>query len=458
MKKAHALIRLTEKLVGTPQMMEAASFERVAAFLESRNEGMIEMALNNKAMSSERQVTYNADTKVGIVELQGPLSYVHYEAMCGDSPTSYQGLVADFDTLLQQGAKTIVLDTDSPGGEAYGVFETARTLRRMADEHGARVITYVDGMAASAAYALASMSDEIVMNPSAEVGSIGVVVRLRNVNKAMKKAGVEDTYVYAGDSKIPFDSEGEFAKEFLEDLQTKVNVLYGDFVSHVAQMRGIEASAVQGTQAKTFLADKALELGLADKVMEVEEFYSYLSTVASGETNHKMLTARFLSKNKHEENAKMQELEQLKASFTALTEEKTTMEASIAEMADLMAAKDAELESVKSTLAQYQAQAEEAAKAAEEARLEAEHQAAQAKLEARKAKLTGVVAADEAEALMASLDSLDDVAFNLVVASLDKKAKAVENSDLFKELGVAEQGDEDTLSATAKILQAQYKK
>lgn len=458
MKKAHALIRLTEKLVGTPQMMEATSFDKVASFLESRNEGILEMALENKAKLSERQVTFNADTKVGIVELKGPLTYVHYEGVCGESPTSYQSLIADFETLLTQGAKTIVLDTDSPGGEAYGVFETARTLRKMADEHGAKILTYVDGMAASAAYALASVSDEIVMNPSAEVGSIGVVVRLRNVNQAMKKAGIEDTYVYAGDSKIPFDSEGKFAKEFLEDLQEKVNVLYGDFISHVAQMRGIDAGAVKGTQAKTFLADKALALGLADKVMEVEEFYSYLSTVASGETNSHMLTARFLSKNKQEETAKMQELEQLQASMEALTETNTALEAKVAEMADLLAAKEAEMASIQETLAQFQAQAEEAAKAAEEARLEAERQAAQAKLDARKAKLSGVVAADEVEALMASLDSLEDASFDLVVASLGKQAKAVENSNLFKEMGVAEQGDEDTLSETAKILQAQYKK
>lgn len=210
-------------------------------------------------------------------------------------------IIADVESLISSGAKTIVFDTDSPGGEAYGVFESAKRIRTMADQAGVKVITYVDGMAASAAYALASISDEIIMNPSAEVGSIGVVVRLRNTNKAMKTMGVEDTYVFAGKSKIPFNAEGDFAEEFLSDLQEKVNVLYGEFTSHVAQMRGMTAEAVTNTEAKTFLADKAIQLGLADKAMEVEEFYSYLSTVASGETNSKMLTARFLNKSKQED-------------------------------------------------------------------------------------------------------------------------------------------------------------
>lgn len=450
MIKSHSLVRLADKVVGSPQMMEAAAFDRVAAFFDTRNSENFQMALDNKAKNSERQLTYNSDTKVGIVELQGPLTYLHYQPMCGEAPTSYQSLLADFETLLEQGAKTIVLDTDSPGGEAYAVFETAKRLRSMADAHGAKIITYVDGMAASAAYALSSISDEIVMNPSAEVGSIGVVVRLRNANKAMKNMGVEDTYVYAGKSKIPFNSDGEFAEEFLEDLQEKVNMLYGDFVSHVAQMRGMDAERVKNTEAKTFLADKAIQLGLADKVMEVEEFYSYLSTVASVETDSKMLTARFLKSNK-EDTAKMQELVELQAAHATLTAEFADVSAQLTAAIEAKTSLEVELTKAKETLAQIEADAEQA-------RLDAELAAAQAKADARKGKLLSVVSAEEAEALMASLETLEDAAFETVVASLDKKAKALENSELFTELGVAEQGDEDSLSDTAKILKAKYNK
>lgn len=451
MSKAHSLLRLTEKIVSNPQMMEVAAFNRVAALLEDRNNGLFELSIKNDAKSSQRELTYNSDTKTGIIELQGPLTYMHYEPMCGESPTSYQSLTADFEAMLKQGATTIVLDTDSPGGEAYAVFETARNLRRMADEKGARIISYVDGMAASAAYALASISDEIIMNPSAEVGSIGVVVRLRNANEAMQKMGVKDTYVYAGKSKIPFNSEGDFAEEFLEDLQEKVNMLYGDFISHVAQMRGIDEDSVKNTEAKTFLADKALQLGLADKVMEVEEFYNYLSTVAIGE-KPKMLNSRFLQSTKGS-NAEMQELVELQASYAAQTVELTELQSAFASMQTELTA---ELNSVKEQLTQFQAEAEAAAQAAEAARLEAEAQAAQAKADARKARLVASVGEEEGEALMASLGTLEDAAFETVAASLEKKAKAVESSGLFKELGVAEQGDEDVLSATAKILKAQY--
>lgn len=451
--KAHTLFRLTEKIVSTPHMMEASAFDRAVAFLEDRNNGILEMALTNEAMRYEREVVYNPDTKVGIVSLQGPLTYLHYQPMCGETPTSYQGLVADFDTLLEKGAKTIVLDTDSPGGEAYAVFETAKRLRQMADEHEAKIITYVDGMAASAAYALASMSDEIIMNPSAEVGSIGVVVRLRNANKAMKNMGVEDTYVYAGKSKIPFNAEGEFAEEFLTDLQEKVNVLYGEFVSHVAQMRGIDEADVKNTEAKTFLADKAIQLHLVDKVMEVEEFYTYLSTVANGE-HQPMLTTRFSKKG---DSAKMQEFETLKEAHSVLEASFAEQATELAAIKEAFAAKEAAYADVVAQLDQFKAAAEEAQQAAEAARLEAEAQAKQAKADARKAALSAVVAESEVEALMASLESLEDAAFETVVASLGVKAKALDESNLFKEMGVGDKGDADALSETAKLLQARYK-
>jgi ClpP class serine protease len=288
------------------------------------------------------------------------------------------------------------------------------------------------------------------MNPSAEVGSIGVVVRLRNANKAMKSMGVEDTYVFAGKSKIPFNAEGDFAEEFLSDLQEKVNVLYGEFTSHVAQMRGMTAEAVTNTEAKTFLADKAIQLGLADKAMEVEEFYSYLSTVASGETNSKMLTARFLNKTKQEDTAKMQELVELQAAFAALTDEKTQMEAQLSQAVEALTSAQAEASAVKEQLSQFQAEVETA-------RLEAEAQAAQAKMDARQSRLEASVGKEEAVVLMASLGSLEDAAFETVAASFEKKAKAVEASPLFTEIGVGDQGDEEALSDTAKVLKAQYK-
>lgn len=69
----------------------------------------------------------------------------------------------------------IVLEIDSPGGEAAGIGELAGMIRGI----GKPVTAYVDGTAASAAYWLAAASDRIVASPTALLGSIGVVATYR---------------------------------------------------------------------------------------------------------------------------------------------------------------------------------------------------------------------------------------------------------------------------------------
>ena len=270
------LLRLTSILYNTPHLMLPASLERVFTYLDDRN-NHAELAVQLEKKPKERNVQYVAETQVGVLSVSGPLTYIEYEAMCGEQNSSYQQIVDDFDKLCSMGAKTIVMDVDSPGGMAYGMAETGRYLRKKADEKGIQLVAYVDGVSASAAFGLSVAAHEIIANPDAELGSVGVVVKLRNMNKAMNNAGVEDTYIYAGDSKIPFKEDGSFREDFLADIQYKVDALYQQFTEYVADMRGIDVGVVKSTQAKVLIAQDAIKIGFADKVMTREDFSNYLA-------------------------------------------------------------------------------------------------------------------------------------------------------------------------------------
>lgn len=273
-----ALVRMAQSVYNTPHLITQSSLESIAAYLEGRNEGItLKVDANSKAQQPA-EIQFSTATGIGVISIEGPLTYAPqpFAAMCGLSDSSYQNMVRQFDTLLKVGAKTIILDVDSPGGQAYGCFETGRYLRAEADKHGINLVAYVDGLAASAGYALAASAHEIVMNPSAEAGSIGVVVRLRNTNEAMRKAGISDTYIYAGNNKIPFDASGGFKKEFIADVQERVDTLYEEFVAYTSQIRGLPKKLVIDTQAKTYSAKDALGIGLADRVMTRQEFSEYL--------------------------------------------------------------------------------------------------------------------------------------------------------------------------------------
>lgn len=439
---AHELIRLTSKLYDTPHLISETALNKVMQVLEDRNNGDFHLAIKEKDKKKKRDVAYNPDTLTGMVSVSGPLTYIEYEAMCGEESSSYQQIRGEFDAMLKSGAKTIVMDIDSPGGEAYQAFETARYIREQADKHEAKIISYVDGLAASAAYALASVSDEIVMNPMAEVGSIGVVVKLRNVNKAMQQMGIEDTYVYAGKSKVPFTAEGEFSESFLEDLQSKVDVLYGHFVEHISKARGMSEDAVVNTEAKTFLADRAIELKLADKQMTVEEFSNYLADLSEKSKGKKMPIGSIFKANKPtEENIDMSQLEQLQASLEEMQKQLSASqekhETLLAAVSDKESALAAALEQVASL---QKAQAD-------------------AKAQSRLDKLKAVAGESQAVALAASLASLEDEAFNTVLSVMETKQKAVEESDLFVEKGANSQPAADKQEdKTAALLKAKYAK
>jgi signal peptide peptidase SppA len=279
---SHKLTRLSKSILEQPQLITASKFEEIAEVLENRNKGLYKEADSANLIADKESSSGLVADKVGVLKVEGPTTYKPsgFEALCGGC--SYVDLIHQMENLCSiPELDTILMMINSGGGEAYRCFESARTLRTLADASGKKIIAYIDGMAASAAYGLASAAHEIVINPDAEAGSIGVVIRLQNNNKQQEEAGVKTTYITAGASKVPFDDEGEFRTEFLDGLQERVSELYDGFVSHVASMRGINDKVVRSTEAKMFSAEKALALGLVDKIMEGAEFNEYLADASA---------------------------------------------------------------------------------------------------------------------------------------------------------------------------------
>jgi ClpP class serine protease len=213
---------------------------------------------------------------LGVLQIHGALTYRPVDGMCGAVGCSYTELLEDAEEMLNAGVTTIVMDIDSGGGQGYGAFECANELRAMCDEYGATLIAYNDGCMASAAYVLGCVADEVVSNPYAESGSIGVLIALVNDSKHLEQEGYSRQFVTAGASKIPFEPDGSFRAGFIEDLQAKVDSLYNDFVSHVSKYTGLDDKTIRDTEAKMFSATDALSIGLINKIMSRSEFTSYI--------------------------------------------------------------------------------------------------------------------------------------------------------------------------------------
>ena len=424
---AHELARLRSKLFDTPLLVETKSFESILNYLDKRCEGTVEVNKEAAEEYSMHGTLYYKENGLGVININGPLTNksTGWEAFCGG--TSYESIKEDFEALLEEGAKTIAFIVESGGGEAYGMMDTGNYLRRLADENDVKIVSYIDGLSASAAYGLTAISDEIISNKSSEIGSVGVLIRLMNDSKALEKEGYERTFITAGDEKIPFAADGSFRKEFIDDLQYKVDTLYQEFVEYVAEHRNISIEAVRNTQAKTFLAGDAVRLGLADKLMTQEEFYSYLSGEAQNNVNGSSMKDRIFKFTKSEDKSEMTQLADMQSQLEALTTELSTAQLAVAELA-----------STKEAMATLQAaftEKETALAAALEQVKQMEAVKEQMKAQARTDKLSAVMAADKVEAVQASLATLSDEAFETVLAGFAQQKQALEASDLMQELG-----------------------
>ena len=448
---AHEVIRLTQKLMNTPHLINEQSFETIVSYLNDRNSlsAIIEAKSKGEDFSSDSNYLYNDESKTAVLYISGPLTAKRtgMEMLCGG--TSYEGLREDFSEVVELGAKTVCIMIDSGGGEAASMMDTANFIRKLANDNNVKIVSYVDSIAASAAYGLAVISDEIVAQSDSEIGSIGVLVRLINDSKHLEQEGYKRTFVTAGSEKQPFAEDGSFRKEFLEDIQYKVDKLYESFTSHVATHRGMSVEAVKATEARTYLADDAMRIGLVDKVMSLDDFYEYLAEYASAQ---RQLIGEKQTMFKFKKEA--QAAAEAKTQIAEMADVQVAIEAAVAE---LQASHIAEMGAIKEQLEAMQAAIQEKesllAKAQDTiAQMEQQHavSAKEMKLKERTNALAECMDADAAKVNALALEDLDDDAFAVVLSGYQAQRKALEGSDLFKR--VSEVGEENQPTAHQTVV------
>jgi len=160
----------------------------------------------------------------------------------------------------------IVIDVDSPGGTVSGVEELS------AEIYGARgekpIVAVANSLAASAAYWIATAADELVVTPTGEVGSIGVLAAHEDASVRFEQQGVKTTLVSAGKYKGEGNSYEPLSEEARGYLQERVNDYYDLFVRAVARNRGVGVAAVRGGfgEGRVVGAQQAKALNMADRV------------------------------------------------------------------------------------------------------------------------------------------------------------------------------------------------
>ena len=171
--------------------------------------------------------------------------------------------------LADPTVKAIDLVIDSPGGCTRGLPETADVIH--AANRIKPVVAHVTGIAASAAYWLASQASTVTLTPSGEVGSVGILDLHADISKALDTAGVKITAVTAGEHKVeraPFTPLSDSTKGH---MQEGVNAWYGDFLSAIRRGRGARVRADSNYGGGRMLSSRdALAAGMVDFIGGVQ--------------------------------------------------------------------------------------------------------------------------------------------------------------------------------------------
>ncbi|QEF50263.1 clp protease family protein [Wolbachia endosymbiont of Drosophila ananassae] len=187
--------------------------------------------------------------------------------------TSYEKISEEIEeALIDKEVETIILDIDSPGGEVNGLFDLSDFIYQARRKK--RIVAIANDDAYSAAYAIASSAEKVLVTRTSGVGSIGVIASHIDQSGFDEKQGIKYTTVFAGSRKNDLNPHEPITSESLESLKSEVNRLYGMLVELIARNRNLSVEAIKSTEAGLYFGEKAVEIGLADGITILSEFKS----------------------------------------------------------------------------------------------------------------------------------------------------------------------------------------
>lgn len=252
-------------------LMTAEALDNVMAVAAREGDVQALEARLGRPLDNTRSVTVRDG--VAIIPVSGPI-FRHANLMTEISGATATGsLATDIQAALDNpSVNVLVLDIDSPGGEATGINELAEMIFQA---RGTKPIkAYVGGQAASASYWIASAADEVIVDDTAQLGSVGVVLSLRKREDRPGEKSYEIVSSNAPNKRPDLETEAGRAQ-----LQTRTDELANVFLDKVARNRSIPRDEVNDRFRQGGIATGALavEAGMADRLGSLEGLIAELA-------------------------------------------------------------------------------------------------------------------------------------------------------------------------------------
>jgi len=210
-----------------------------------------------------------------IIPIHGPITARNTFFSLFAGGTSLETLAKDFrEALNNEDVKSILFDIDSPGGVAVGPFEMAEMIYNARNQKP--IYSYIGRNGSSAAYWLASATEKIIVNPSALVGSIGVVTTIP-VQEQPDQDGYKNIEIVSSNAALkrpdPRTAEG------IAEIKRELDDLESAFINSIAKYRSITPDIVKSDfgGGGVIIGSQAVNKNMADALGTYEEVLANLN-------------------------------------------------------------------------------------------------------------------------------------------------------------------------------------
>jgi len=268
------LPHLASRLFGTPLLVDQRKLDLIIpVFLRRLNGEGEDVPAGDPARDPDAAAISGG---VAVIPIIGSMVHRKNAMQAYSGMTSYSDIACALDGALADArVRAILLQVDSYGGEAHGCFELCDKI--IAAGKVKPIWTVCDVTALSGGYAIACASSRIIIAPSGEAGSIGVVAvhcERSQLNEAM---GLTYTVFRAGARKADGNPFEALAPEFATKLQASMDRNRDKFAKLVARGRKLPVKAIMATEGQWYDAEEALAMKLVDSIGVYEDAFAELS-------------------------------------------------------------------------------------------------------------------------------------------------------------------------------------
>lgn len=261
-----------------PWLIQQEMLETILAVAQRYGDPEALQAREGRQLDNTRTVSMRDG--VAVIPIVGPIfRYANLFTQISGA-TSTQVLATDIQAALDNPyVRGVVLDINSPGGEATGINELSKLI--YAGRAKKPIKAYGGGVMASGALWLGSAASEVIIDETAQLGSLGVVMSYLDTSARDAKSDVRRVEIVS--SQSPDKRLDPSTDEGRAKVQAIVDDLAAVFIAAMAKNRDttVEKVLADFGRGGVLIGNAAVKAGMADRIGSLETVIAELAGSAS---------------------------------------------------------------------------------------------------------------------------------------------------------------------------------